>query len=31
MRFLFQSRDNLVETSDISRADATDNGAFHGR
>jgi hypothetical protein len=28
MRFLFQSRDDLVETLDIGGTDATDNGAF---
>jgi hypothetical protein len=31
MRFLFQSRDDLVETPDIGGANATDNGAFQCR
>jgi hypothetical protein len=28
MRFLFQGRDNPVETLDIGSANAMDNGAF---
>ena len=31
MRFLFQGRDDLVETLDIGGTDATDNGAFQCR
>jgi hypothetical protein len=31
VRFLFQGRDDLVETLDIGGADAMDNDAFQSR